>query len=280
VNIPRFWAPARGEARRGRQRLELLAWGWSHASRAEAEAKAREILARVLERVQRGEELPRGYGYGTRPLREEILEELREGSGPLSALVTRNAYGARVLNAARALFIDVDLPAAPRRGLLKRWLGPPAPDPADGAAERLREALRGQPGASFRIYRTAAGFRVLATDPPYAPGDPAARALLERAGADPAFVKLCGAQQSFRARLTPKPWRCGRPLPPGRHPREDPRSAAAFASWLRDYEAACASYATCRLLDTIGPGRVHPELAPLLRLHDEATGVGSERPLA
>ena len=282
MNIPRFWAPARGEAKRGRTTLELIAWGWSDASRAEAEAKAREGLGRMLARVLRGEELPRGYGYGSRPLREEILDELRGDAGELAGVVTRNAYGAKVLNAAHALFIDVDLPVAPRAGLLQRWLGRGAaqPDPAEAAQARLREVLRAQPGPSFRLYRTAAGFRVLATDPLYEPGDPAARALLERAGADPAFVRLCGAQRSFRARLTPKPWRCGRPLPPGRYPREDPRTSAAFAAWLRDYEAASASRATCAYLETVGRERVHPELAPLLRLHDEATGASSGRPLA
>lgn len=280
MNIPRFWAPARGEARRGRRTLALLSWGWSDESRAEAEARARESLARLVERVLRGEDLPRGgYGYGTRPLREEIAEELRGADGEVAAVVTRNAYGALVLNAARALFIDVDLPPARRTGLFQRWFGPSEPDPADAVLERLRETLRAQPGVSFRLYRTAAGFRVLATDPLYQPGDPASRTLLEKAGADPAFVRLCGLQQSFRARLTPKPWRCGRPLPPGRYPRED-AAAARFARWLADYEAASASFATCRFLECVGRERVDPELAPLLRLHDEVSGASSGRPLA
>jgi hypothetical protein len=280
VNIPRFWAPARGEARRGRTTLALLCWGWSNESRAEAEARARETLGRLVERVLRGEDPPRGYGYGTRPLREEIAQELRGDDGELAGVVTRNAYGALVLNAARALFIDVDLPPVRRAGLFRRWFGPSEPDPAEGVLARLRDTLRAQPGVSFRVYRTAAGFRVLATDPPFEPGDAASRALLEKAGADPAFVRLCGLQQSFRARLTPKPWRCGRPLPPNRYPREDADAAARFARWLADYEAASASYATCRFLECVGRERVDPALAPLLRLHDERSGASSGRPLA
>jgi len=280
VNIPRFWAAARGEARRGGHTLALLCWGWSNESRGEAEARARESLARLVQRVLRGEDLPRGYGYGTRPLREEIIEELRGADGELAGIVTRNAYGALVLNASRALFIDVDLPPARRAGLFRRWFGEREPDPAEASLTSLREALRAQPGASFRLYRTAAGFRVLATDPLFQPGDPASRALFEKAGADPAFVRLCGLQRSFRARLTPKPWRCGRPQPPGRHPREDADAAARFARWLVDYEIASASYATCRFLECVGRERVNPEIAPLLRLHDEASGASSGRPLA
>ena len=54
-------------------------------------------------------------------------------------------------------------------------------------------------------------------------------------GADPAFLHLCRIQGSFRARLTPKPWRCGQANPPGSFPRE-PEAQAAFAEWLAQYQ--------------------------------------------
>ncbi len=46
-----------------------------------------------------------------RPLREEILQTF-EGSvaGEPAAMLTRNGYGAQVLNTATQLFLDVDLP--------------------------------------------------------------------------------------------------------------------------------------------------------------------------
>ena len=264
---------------RGRELL-LSAWGFSQTSAVEAQAMARERLARMVERVRGGEELPRGYAYGDRPLREEILRELPGGDGEPAALVTRNRHGALVLNAARALFIDVDLPAARRRGAVDWLLRRPKDDPAARVLERLRTALRGVAGASFRIYRTAAGFRVLATDPPFDPDSPRVRQLFETTGADPHFVRLCAAQQSFRARLTPKPHRCGVRRPPGSHPRETAADASAFAEWLRGYETASARQAVCRLVETAGLGRVHEEIAPLLALHDAETKVGSDLPLA
>ncbi len=260
--------------------LFVRAWGWSQAGVGEAEAMARERLARLVERVRRGEALPTGYAYGDRPLREEILRELPGADGEPTALVTRNRYGVRVLNTARALFIDVDLPAPRARGALAWLLRRPKDDPAAAVLERLRAALRGVAGGSFRIYRTAAGFRVLATDPPFDPDSPRARQLFEAAGADPQFVRLCAPQRSFRARLTPKPHRCGAARPPGSHPRETPADAHAFAEWLRAYEAASAGHAVCRLVETAGFGRVHEEIAPLLALHDAETKVGSDLPLA
>jgi hypothetical protein len=274
MNIPRFWATASGEAERSGRSMAFRILGWSHASIGEAQAMARDRLVRVLDRVRRGEDLPHGYGYGDRPVREEIVREVGDG------LVTRNRYGALVLNAPRALFIDVDVPRAPRVGLVARLFGRRGPDPADAVLERVRNALRGVAGASFRIYRTKAGFRVLATDPLFDPDSPRARQLFEAAGADPWFVRLCGVQKSFRARLTPKPERCGTWRPEMAYPRETAAEQQAFATWLARYESLSARFAVCKLVETVGPARVHAEIAPLLAIHDAETKVASDLPLA
>lgn len=280
MNIPRYWARATARVKHAGRTLELLAWGWSDDGAAGAERRAGERLRGLVERIARGEPLPRHYGYGARPLREEILEELRADGG-LLAVVTRNGYGSLVLNAARALFVDVDFPAPRGGGLLSRLLGgAPRPEAAaEAAAARVREALAGRSGG-FRLYRTAAGLRVMGTGEAFDPRDPVTEALMSAMGADPAFVQLCRAQGTFRARLTPKPWRCGRRPPPGTHPREDPRVQRAFAEWRLGYEEACADRATCRFLETIGDRAVVPEVRPVLELHDRATRAGQALPLA
>ena len=58
MNVPRFWARSTADVRNkdGRS-LELAAWGWSSNDRSEAEAKARERLARLRSRVEHGLEL-------------------------------------------------------------------------------------------------------------------------------------------------------------------------------------------------------------------------------
>jgi hypothetical protein len=99
-------------------------------------------------------------------------------------------------------------------------------------------------------------------------------------GADPAFVQLCRAQKSFRARLTPKPWRCGAEKPPNRYPRQSEEEQRRFSAWLADYEAKARTNATCRLVEEVGSGRVCDEARPILALHDEVARVGAALTLA
>jgi hypothetical protein len=280
MKIPRYWfrATERVADHRGHG-FHLAVWGWSDRSRAEAEQRARERLASIAQRVQQGADLPSRYAYGERPLREEIIREVPGRDGKVAAVATRNSYGSLVLNTRDLMFVDVDSTEAPRTGLLARLFGKTSPDQQaalpDGLATVL-ESLRG----SFRVYRTAAGWRVCATDRACEPGSAEAVEAMERMGADPAFLQLCRIQETFRARLTPKPWRCRAGRPPGQYPREDPKDSARFARWLEQYERACEPKATCRFVQAVGPERVAQELRPMLELHDSLTRATSRLPLA
>jgi hypothetical protein len=104
---------------------------------------------------------------------------------------------------------------------------------------------------------------------------------MKATGTDPWFVKLCLAQRSFRARLTPKPWRIGLKAPPGEFPRTDPALEEHFARWLQQYEAASLRFATCRYLETVGKGGfVGGEDHDLVEIHDRATRATESLPLA
>ncbi len=60
----------------------------------------------------------------------------------------------------------------------------------------------------WRIYRTRAGLRLLATHALFDPETAAADGVFDALGADPLYRQLCKTQKCFRARLTPKYWRC------------------------------------------------------------------------
>jgi len=108
--VPRYWARVTSEERTpAGRRVPFSCCQWSERSLAEAQARAREVAERIARRIRGGEALPERYAYGTRPLREEVLRELRGGDDALAAVLTRNAYGAVVLNAAGTMFVDVDL---------------------------------------------------------------------------------------------------------------------------------------------------------------------------
>lgn len=264
MKIPRYWAKADASM----NGLALRAWGWSDRDLEEAQDNARARLRRMSDRVAKGDRLPERYPYGAGAMREEILEE----HGP-SAVVTRNSYGSEVLNTTRLLFIDVDDP--PSGGFLRSLFGARG---KDAGVRAVAEALQRVSKESFRIYRTAAGLRVLGTERAYEPGSAETEALMKAVNADPQFVQLCRAQHSFRARLTPKPWRCGaRPAP--NYPR-DAVDEDFYREWVADYAAACASKATCRFVEQVGAGRVSFELTPLVRLHDAKTKAAEPLDLA
>jgi hypothetical protein len=219
-------------------------------------------------RKQRNKTIRAEYYGGGRDGEEEVVKDVLFW-GALDGLLTRNHYGCLVLNAAHALFIDVDVLTPDQSA---------APD-VNGCwdatwqdvLDDVRAVLAGEADESFRIYRTAAGFRILATANEYDPTSPHAAELMRAAGADTDFVELCRIQHSFRARLSPKPWRCGVRRPPNLFPRHTEGEQLRFSEWLFGYERASANRATCRYLGNIGPERTHPRVAPVIELHDRET---------
>jgi len=259
--------------------VPLVAWGWGN-DEGEALREAEGRLQRLSERVRKGDPFPpRGYEYGNRPVREEIVQVIGPESEP-RAVLTRNRQGAIVMNAARLLFLDVDLPEGPGLpGILGKLFG------VRSAEAKTLDALRTVLGAagkgSFRIYRTAAGFRALAPGREFDPAGREAQDLMKATGTDPSFVRLCLAQKSFRARLTPKPWRIDMKAPPGEHPRDEGEASERFAAWLAEYERASQGYATCRFLETVGKGGfVGSDDHDLVDLHDRTTRATESLPLA
>src|SRR5689334_19790333 len=109
MKLARFWIRQTGEATDSSgQRIRVSSRGWSNESIEDAAAVARDVARKVAERVARGESKSKQYGYGDRPLPEPLIQELRDANGTTSGVVTRNAYGALVLNARDLMFVDID----------------------------------------------------------------------------------------------------------------------------------------------------------------------------
>jgi hypothetical protein len=324
--IPRHWAAVR-ETRTfpDTGTFALTIHGASDVSVEEAERDARERLDALV--AAGGPERRDGCDgeyYPSRRLPEELLEEVHDEDGTLVAAVTRNRYGAAVLNTDVLLISDVDLPAetsgrarrgAGRKpGLLSRLFGAgraegevdsgssadgAGPDtgtaPEDlpdelggqGAGERgrahaqilesIREFGRRHPDRGVRAYRTRNGFRLLVSGTGAQPGSDRARALMEEVRSDRLYMLLCRVHDTYRARLTPKPWRVGtdRFESLGTRTAEDP----AHRDWVARYRDASAQVAVCRLLEVTGPAPSALEQR-IIDLHDAATRPESGLPLA
>lgn len=151
------------------------------------------------------------------------------------------------------------------------------------ARKRILRFLERNPGWSFRLYRTPAGLRALATHRTFAPDDPQVARCFSALGVDPLYARMCQRQKCFRARLSAKPWRMGiahhlRPRP-GIWPVA-PERLHMRRDWVERYEAAARDYAACSFLEVLGSGVVAPAVARVQWLHDELSGAASGRPIA
>lgn len=249
-------------------------------------------MADAREKLERRAELRRSFSRGDMGDMgvEALCRALREldGDAYLAAciceptvreldaanIITRNRYGAQVLNSTDLCFVDVDRVKDSFANALLSLFGA-----GKSAETRLLEQLRAlcaaRPSMGARLYRTAAGFRVVLAGEPFEPGSAGMKALFRELNADALYAALCERQQCWRARLTPKPYRIGQPKLP---PCADSESMqAALAAWVPDYEAKSARFCVCRLVEAMG----RPIQHPALEAHDEITGAGlADRRLA
>lgn len=150
------------------------------------------------------------------------------------------------------------------------------------ALARIAAFVDVRPEWEARVYRTPAGLRVLVTHRTFDPNEPEVIECFDALGVDKLYARMCLKQKCFRARVSAKPWRAGvtrvRPRP-GLWPLT-PAGAAKRAAWVAEYDTACAGFASCRYLDTLGRGGVCPAARPVLELHDRLCKANTTLPLA
>ncbi|MBN2291203.1 MAG: hypothetical protein JXM70_02185 [Pirellulales bacterium] len=287
MRIPPYWSRGTftGTNQKGREET-FRAWGWSFDSLAEAQNDAVARAKRIFEHFISNVDFDR-YDYVDVPLREEILHRIGEGDDEI-AVITRNRYGAMVLNAASVCFVDVDFPPVRGQGLVdsiglifsKQKRQQRQEEIQDATLMLVREWAARNPQRSFRLYRTAAGLRLLFTDRLYDPTSSETAELLGELKSDWRYRKLTEKQACFRARLTPKPWRCHCKRPPGRYPFDDGGAEEAYHKWLENYEEKSRGYATCHLIESNGRGAGNDVLDTIIEVHDRYSCGASDTELA
>ncbi len=291
MHFPKYWGRGNWTGREpdGREVCRAV-WRSSDESVEHAEALAREAARNLGHAVERGEDAD--YPYLDREMREPVLRELSTGDPACAAVITRTSNGCEVLNAASVMFVDVDVPGRGVRGGsggLIAWLSSlfsgkpaePAPEPPGGDAqiETLVRWQAANPEWTFRVYRTYAGLRYLVTHGLHDPVSERTHAALTALGCDPRYKQLCKVQKSFRARLTPKPWRCDCARPPLRFPYED-KYQGHMDRWVEKYLRAAEGSAVCHFVQTVGRHTTHPAVARVIAEHDACTKADSNLPLA
>jgi hypothetical protein len=200
------------------------------------------------------------YSLVNEPLLGELCFD-----GQVQAILTNNRYDCLVLNTDKLLIVDVDI-------------GPPTQSEWHDCSRNCqvvfnqRQALVALggiveqfPGLGFRVYQTRNGLRYFCTTQEFDPSDRNTYRLMQSLYADPLYARLCRYQSTFRARLSPKPWRMD---------VTDWEWAVdrTVGSW-QDPETGLllpkfSPYSVCRLLQVVGETTILPQFEAIIRVHD------------
>jgi len=266
MKIYQHWHLERAKVRVEQKEIEIKCYGGSNSSLEDARVQALAKIEKIKRKIAGDKFAFADYEV---EIREEVVQMLDEG-----AAITRNRYGAQVLNVQDLMIMDIDSPPFSFWDLFRNVSKDAARERIVAHVRRLAQLPMYQ-YLGLRIYETRNGIRVIVLGRKFDPRSAETRGILQEFNCDSLYTRLCQRQGCFRARLTPKP----------RHMRlrayrvKFPRSAeeeGAFRQWLSEYEAACDRYSTCRLLAQLGPG-LPP---PVVRLHDEISGVHRNLKLA
>jgi len=263
-----IWTPRKFSFRHKGELFEGQVFGGSNDSLADAQSDAERRWEAVCQRITGA--APRRTADYEADIREEILRP-----AGASAVVTRNRYGAEVLNCPETVILDIDRPP---KGFFDLFRKPASPEQIK---ERITQRLKtfvetrqlGILGA--RIYHTPNGVRAILRTKVTDPRSNEMRTVMKALKVDRLYALLCQRQGCYRARLTAKPIRLGLKSLGQQWPVADD-AMAARADWVARYAMMCRSFAACRFVSQVGDA----PSSPVVALHDELSGALGTLPLA
>ncbi len=266
MKIFKIWTSEKGKIVIDGEEKEITCYGGSNTSIEEARLRAKEKIERLQRKINGDKRVLADYEV---EIREEILQVVDDKS-----IITRNRYGAQVLNAENLMFLDIDKPKSSLTGLFKKR------DPQQDKA-KIFEAVRKMAASpkynafGFRIYETFQGARVIVLGREFSTRDRETIAMMNEFNCDALYVSICKKQVCFRARLTPKPYRIQMKAYKVQYPKDGDDSE--FQKWLQEYEYQSRNYSVCKFIEQVGANHAATET---VRLHDDMTGASINRQLA
>ncbi len=280
----------------------ISSWGYSNDSEDDALRKAHERFAETAEALQNPQDNNLYYPHAV--IKEDIIEIIEDKKG--KAIITRNRYGALVLNTEQLMFIDIDTPEMIKSepGFLQKLFGKKFVWKRlstegkrvfeDGKMKEVEAFCHAHPEFGCKVYKTFAGLRLIVTHKSYAADSEETQKIFDALGCDPLYQKLCQSQKCFRARLTPKRWRMNegevlnKPELTFRITKEmiedwqpsDEKRLKQYDQWTQVYDQSAKNYASCQFVQLLGNANIDAELKDLIELHDRYTNANEEKTLA
>jgi len=269
MKIYQYWTVEKQKILIDNTMQEIACYGGSNISIEDARRAAREKAEKIQRKIAGEKRLFEDY-------ESEIREELLQTIDPRN-VITRNRYGARVLNTENMLILDIDKPKpAAGGGLAGLFKKKDARPPKEQIFDMVKTlATTKYQSYAFRIYETYQGARVIVLGRDFDPRDSQTKKMMDEFNCDPLYTLLCVKQGCFRARLTPKPSRMKLRGFKVKYPREGDDSE--FQRWVLDYESVSRNFSVCKLIEQIGSGQY---VNDVVRLHDDITGIGYPQRLA
>ena len=263
MKIYKYWVTEKQKILIDGNEQEITCYGGSNVSAEEARLRAREKAEKIERKIAGEKHLFDRYEA---EIREELLRILDDHSA-----ITRNRYGAQVLNTEKMMILDIDKPKPTSGGgLAGLFKKKDARPPKEQIFEMVRNlATTKYREYAFRLYETYQGARVIVLGSDFDPRLDETKRLMQEFNCDPLYTTLCIKQGCYRARLTPKPYRMKLRGYKVKYPREGEESE--FQRWLSEYESLSRDFSVCKLIEQVG---TRQDMNDVVRLHDDMTGVG------
>lgn len=253
--------------------------GGSNISEEEAKANALKKRDLVASKIEGTFDYRKDSDYEV-DIREEIIGTVDDEN-----IITRNRYGALVLNSTSLVIVDVDDESFRWRYrwsfnlftiLRNLFISRNFRDLIESETKRVCR-LYASKSAYVRLYRTPNGYRViLVFENSPEPASKESKIIMKRFRSDYTYANMCIKQRCYRARLTPKPWRIKlkalKVIFPFRKDEED----VQHQEWVAEYHQVSEGFAACRLMESFGNTRSDKALD----YHDKFCKALSDLPLA
>lgn len=264
MKVYKFWVSKKKFVTINNEEKEIQCYGGSNISLDDASMKAEEKLQKAQQIINGDISLPHEYEV---EIREEILQNITE-----DAVITRNHYGAKVLNTSKLLILDIDKPKYSFGDIFRKTNIQQQKDKIFDMVRKLATSQKYE-NLGFRLYETAKGARVIVTGKDFDPVSYESTQLMKEFNCDKLYIKLCQKQQCFRARLTPKPVRIKIKSYKVKFPRE---TDITLENWLQNYEHQSQVFSTCKFVEQIGSYTSNS----IVQFHDEISKAHSHLKLA